>query len=141
MKASSAPAPAQATPAKSSRRIFRISAPKFLKSEVKADAASAPLSLPIHQLTDDLAGLRPPVDSNGEIVVAAGAAPETPYSTGFVKCVTDRWSDAHTQPPRHGSPQKVSETRESARIVEPTFADRRQSVEDGLAHLPNFWHA
>lgn len=79
------------------------------------------------------------MDSNGEFPRAELA---TPTNNGFVKLVSDRWVDTHTRDtPENGSPGKVSETRASARLEEPTFSARVAIVEDGLKHLPNAWQA
>ena len=101
------------------------------------------LRLPLNKISSEIESeLREKQSDDGSFLTAGRS---TPFVTGLVKGVTDRWADTHAtaarllrgQPP----PDVISLERVSARIEGSTFKNRQLSVEEGLKHLPMYLDA
>ena len=112
------------------------------KSSVLSGGLRLPsFALPLNKISKDLdTELGVDGDEGGSYLTGRRS---TPFRPGLVKCVTDRWVDTHqmpikvlaTQPP----PDPISNERESARVLDPSFSSRQAEVADGLSHLPSQW--
>jgi hypothetical protein len=93
------------------------------------------LPLPINQIHRELEGRG---EGEGGAPAAEKVFPTpreaTPLRVGFVGLVSNTWAEAHMKPDTRPSPEKIE--CKSARVENPSFAERVKLVDEGLSHLP-----
>ena len=111
------------------------------KSALSGGLRLPSFALPLNKISKDIdSELGGEGDEGGSYLTGRRA---TPFRSGLVKCVTDRWVDTHQMPIKvlagQPPPDPISNERESARLHDPSFSTRQAEVAGGLSHLPAQW--